>query len=172
MEPNLDAWVSAYPTSYAARLARGTHYFKAGVQTRGAQFGDHTTSEQWRGMGIYLDKARQDLQESLTLDPKPLESYNVLMRVVMQLGEPQAVRQLFESAVALDPHTVIARMAYMRSLETRFYGSLDQMSALLQSSRDAGLSADQLAPLQKMVDMEREWLKARDNPTAQLADSY
>jgi beta-lactamase regulating signal transducer with metallopeptidase domain len=162
LEPNLDAWVAAYPTSYAARLARGIHYFGAGVQTRGGQFAEHTTNEQWSGMKVYLDKARRDLQDSLTLDPKPMLSYSVLMRVVMQLGEPQTVRTLFESAVALDPQNLVVRASYMRSLETRFNGSLDQMIAFLQLSRDAGLSADQLTLLQKMVDNEREWLKGGD----------
>lgn len=172
LEPNLDAWVAAYPTSYAARLARGIHYFGAGVQTRGGQLADHTTSEQWRGMGLYLDKARQDLQDSLTLDSKPMLSYSVLMRIVMQLGEPQTVRTLFESAVALDPQNLVARASYMRSLETRFNGSLDQMVAFLQSSRDAGLSADQLTLLQKMVDNEREWLKGGVDTNKRVAQGY
>jgi hypothetical protein len=172
LEPNLDAWVATYPTSYAARLARGIHYFGAGVQTRGAQLADHTTSEQFRGMRVYLEKGRRDLQDSLTLDPKPMLSYSVLMRVVMQLGEPQTVRSLFDSAVALDPQNLIARAAYMRSLETRFGGSLDQMTAFLQSSRDAGLSADQLDLLQKMVDNERQWLNGGGDINRRLAQGY
>ena len=172
LEPNLDAWVAAYPTSYAARLARGIHYFGAGVQTRGVLLAEHTTGEQLRGMKIYLDKARQDLQDSLTLDPKPMLSYSVVMRVVMQLGDPQTVRTLFESAVALDPQNVVARASYMRSLETRFNGSLDQMVAFLQSSRDAGLSADQLTLLQKMVDNEREWLKGGVDTNRRVALGY
>lgn len=172
LEPNLDAWVAAYPTSYAARLARGIHYFGAGVQTRGSQFADHTTSEQFRGMRFYLEKGRQDLQDSLPLDPKPMLSYSVLMRVVMQLGEPQTVSSLFDSAVALDPQNVIARAAYMRSLETRFGGSLDQMTAFLQSSRDAGLSADQLELLQKMIDNERQWLNGGGDINRRVAQGY
>ena len=172
MEPNLDAWVATYPTSYAAHLARGLHYFKAGVQTRGAQFGEHTTNEQWRGMQIYLDKARQDLQDSLTLESKPMLTYSLLMRIAMQRGEPQTEKTLLETALALDPQALVPRRAYMTSLETRWGGSLDKMIAFLQSSRDAGLSADQLAQLQKFIDAERVWLNTRGSPAAQLADSY
>ena len=80
MEPNLDAWIASYPSSYAAHLARGIHYFKSGVQTRVGQIYDHTTSEQLLGMQHYLEKARQDLQDLLALDPKPMASYGVLMR--------------------------------------------------------------------------------------------
>jgi hypothetical protein len=60
----------------------------------------------------------------------------------------------------------------MRSLETRFGGSLDQMSAFLQSSRNAGLSADQLDLLQKMVDNEREWLKSGNDTDKLVAKGY
>jgi hypothetical protein len=172
LEPNLDAWVAAYPASYAARVARGIHYFDAGVQTRGPQYGEHTTSAQWSGMKFYLAKARQDLQDSLTLDPKPMLSYCILMRVVMQLGEPQTVRTLFASAVELDPQNLIARASYMRMLETRFYGSLDQMNAFLKSSRAAGLSPDQLDLLEKMVDNEREWLRTGNDADKQVAKGY
>jgi hypothetical protein len=45
------------------------------------------------------------------------------------------------------------------SLETRWDGSLNEMLAFMQESRDAGPSADQLAKLQALVDAEREWLK-------------
>jgi hypothetical protein len=161
MESNLDSWVVACPGSYAAHLARGMHYFKAGVQTRGGQFAEHTTNEQWRGMQLYLGKARKDLQDSLALDAKPMVSYSILMRIAMQLGEPKVESSLLASALALDPLA-----------ETRWGGSLDKMIAFLQSARDAGLSADQLAELQKFIDFEHEWLKTRGSPTERLADSY
>jgi len=161
MEPNLDAWIASYPNSYAAHLARGIHYFKSGVQTRGSQNYDHTTSEQLRGMQLYLQKARQDLQDSLALDPKPMASYGVLMRTNMQLGDQAAVRTLLDAALKLDAHALSPRRAYMRSIQTRFGGSLQQMIDFVQSSRAAGLTPGQLAVLQQFVDDERKWLEAR-----------
>jgi tetratricopeptide (TPR) repeat protein len=159
LEPNLDAWIAAYPNSYAAHVARGLHYFKSGVQTRGNQFAVHTTREQMRGMQFYLEKARQDLQDSLALDPKPMVSYSLLMRIQMQLGDREAIRTLLDAALKLDPHALIPRRAYMRSLQTRWGGSLDQMIAFVQASSAAGLSPGQIVELQKFVDAEREWLK-------------
>jgi len=161
MEPNLDAWIASYPNSYAAHLARGIHYFKSGVQTRGGQDYDHTTSEQLHGMQLYLEKARQDLQDSLALDPKPMASYGVLMRTNMQLGDQAAVRTLLDAALKLDAHALSPRRAYMRSIQTRFGGSLQQMIDFVQSSRAAGLTPGQLAVLQQFVDDERKWLEAR-----------
>jgi len=160
MEPNLDAWIATYPDSYAAHLARGIHYFKSGVQTRGNQSYDHTTSEQLHGMQLYLEKARQDLQDSLALDPKPMVSYGILMRTNMQLGDQTAVRTLLATALKLDAHALIPRRAYLRSIETRFGGSLEQMIDFVQSSKAAGLTPGQLAELQQFVDDERKWLEA------------
>ena len=90
----------------------------------------------------------------------------------MQSGDPKTERALLDSALALDPLALIPRRAYITSLETRWGGSLDQMSLFLESSRKAGLSAEQLAELQKFIDSERVWLATRGSPAAQLADSY
>lgn len=172
MEPNLDAWIAAYPNSYTAHVARGMHYFKSGVQTRGSQFAVHTTREQMRGMELYLQKARQDLQDSLALDPKPMVSYGLLIRIQMQLGDREAIRTLLDAALKLDLHALIPRRAYMRSLQTRWGGSLDQMIDFVQASSAAGLSPGQLAELQKFVDAEREWLKSsRGGPEEGAVDS-
>jgi len=148
-------------SAYAAHLARGIHYFKSGVQTRGSQNYDHTTTEQLHGMQLYLEKARQDLQDSLALDPKPMASYGVLMRTNMQLGDQAAVRTLLDAALKLDAHALSPRRAYMRSIQTRFGGSLQQMIDFVQSSGAAGLTPGQLAVLQQFVDDERKWLEAR-----------
>jgi beta-lactamase regulating signal transducer with metallopeptidase domain len=162
MEPNLDAWIATYPNSYAAHLARGIHYFKSGVQTRGNQDYDHTTSAQLHGMQLYLEKARQDLQDSLALDPKPMVSYGILMRTNMQLGDQTAVRTLLNTALKLDPRALIPRRAYLRSIQTRWGGSLEQMIDFVQSSKAAALTPGQLADLQQFVDDERKWLEARN----------
>jgi len=156
-----DAWVTAYPNSYAARAARGIYYFKSGVQTRGKRYVEHTTAAQLMGMRFYLAEARPDLQASLALDSKPMVSYNYLIRIGMELGEQDANRRLLEAALRLDPVALIARRPYLNSLETRWGGSLDEMLRFMQESRNAGLTDNQLALLEKLVDAERKWLDRR-----------
>jgi hypothetical protein len=159
MQGHFDAWVTAFPHSYAARLARGIYYFKSGIQTRGTRYAAHTTEQQMRGMKFYLDKAQPDLQASLALDAKPMVSYNYLIRIGMEIGQKESNRSLLDAALKLDPVALLARRPYLKSLETRWGGSLDQMLAFMDESRNAGLGNGQLAVLQQLIDAERQWLK-------------
>jgi hypothetical protein len=175
LQSNFDAWIAAYPNSYAAHLARGICYFKCGVQTRGKRFIEHTTQEQIRGMRFYLSKSRLDLHASLAMNDKPMVSYNYLIRIGYltrigtEFGEADANRALLDAALELDSVALIARRPYLNSLETRRGGSLEAMLAFMQESRNAGLTDSQLAVLQKLVDGERERLKRRQIEIDQTA---
>ena len=158
LQANFDAWVQEFPQSYAARLARGTYYFTCGTQTRGARAYAHTTQEQLKGMQYYYARASADLRDSLRLDPRPLLSYNVLIRIVMQNGDSKAPRALLDSALKIDPDSMSVRRAYMRSLETRWGGSLARMQSFLDETRKQGFGDDQLWTLERLVDDERKWL--------------
>jgi beta-lactamase regulating signal transducer with metallopeptidase domain len=155
---NFDAWVKAFPHSYAAHLARGTYYFTCGTQTRGGKGIGHTTEAQLTGMNLYFGKAQSDLTDSLALTAKPLLSYNVLIRVQMATGNPQAMRALLNAALKVDPMAMSVRRAYLRSLQTRWGGSLNQMLAFMDATRKIGLPEDQLWTLDKLIDEERQWL--------------
>lgn len=158
LQANFDAWVQAFPRSYAARLARGAYYFSCGTQTRGTRAYARTTGAQLRGMELYYGKAEQDLRDSLALDPKPLLTYNVLIRISMESGTQAANRALLDAALKIDPAAMSVRRAYMRSLETRWGGSLEEMVAFLDETRKDGFSDDQLWTLERLVDNERKWL--------------
>jgi beta-lactamase regulating signal transducer with metallopeptidase domain len=172
LAPQFDAWLSAFPNSYAARLARGIYNFKCGVQTRGTRFLAHTTEEQIRGMRLYLEKSRQDVQASVALDAKPMLSYNFLIRIAMELSDRTEKRQVLDTALRLDPVALLARRPYMISLETRWGGSLNEMLDFFQQSQAAGLPDAKLANLQALIDAEREWLQHHQGNTEQTpADS-
>ena len=158
LQANFDAWVREFPRSYAARLARGTYYFTCGTQTRGARAYAHTTQEQLKGMQYYYGKASADLRDSLRLDPRPLLTYNVLIRIAMQDGDPKTPRELLTSALKIDPDSMSVRRAYMRSLETRWGGSLARMQSFLDETRKQGFADDQLWTLERLIDDERKWL--------------
>jgi beta-lactamase regulating signal transducer with metallopeptidase domain len=154
-----DAWLTAFPRSYPARIARGIYYFKCGVQTRGTRFAAHTTEEQFRGMKLYLEKSRQDFEASLAMDPKPMLSYNFLIRISMEHANHAGARNLLDTALSLDPTALLVRRPYMIALETRWGGSLNQMLDFLEQSRAAGLPDTKLANLQALVEAERKWLQ-------------
>lgn len=158
LQGSFDGWVRAFPRSYAARLARGSYYFACGAQTRGTRDYAHTTGVQLSGMAFYFDKAEGDLRDSLALDARPLLSYNLLIRISMESGTQAGTRALLLAALKVDRGAMSVRRAYMRSLETRWGGSLAEMLAFLDETRKAGFSDDQLWSLERLIDGERRWL--------------
>ena len=165
-----DAWLTSFPGSYAARVAHGIYYFKCGVQTRGTRFAAHTTEEQFRGMKLYLEKSRQDFEASLAMDPKPMLSYNFLIRISMEYARHADARSMLDAALRLDPTALLARRPYMISLETRWGGSLNEMLDFLEQSRAAGLPEGKLANLQALIDGERKWLQHQTGEPLPAAD--
>jgi tetratricopeptide (TPR) repeat protein len=165
-----DAWLTSFPGSYAARVAHGIYYFKCGVQTRGTRFAAHTTEEQFRGMKLYLEKSRQDFEASLAMDPKPMLSYNFLIRISVEYARHADARSALDAALRLDPTALLARRPYMISLETRWGGSLNEMLDFLEQSRAAGLPEGKLANLQALIDGERKWLQHQTGEPLPAAD--
>jgi beta-lactamase regulating signal transducer with metallopeptidase domain len=158
LEANFNAWVLAFPHSYAARLARGGYYYVCGTQTRGGRAIAHTTQAQLNGMSLYFGQSQRDLKDSLALDSKPLLSYNLLIRMDMETGTQQSTRALLNAALKIDSGAMSVRRAYMRSLQTRWGGSLNEMLSFMQETRKAGFSEDQLWTLDKLIDEERRWI--------------
>jgi len=158
LQANLDAWVQGYPSSYAARLARGIYYFKCGAVARGRKYIGITTAVQIPGMKLYLTRAREDLLASLPLEARPMISYHYLIMIGMVFGEYSRNSDWLNVATALDPDSIVIRQPYMISLETRWGGSVDAMQKFLDASREAGASTDHLRMLAKFIERERLWL--------------
>ena len=76
----------------------------------------------------------------------------------MESGTQQAARSYLNAALKIDPNAMSVRRAYMRSLQTRWGGSLNEMLAFMQETRKAGFSDDQLWTLEKLIDEERHWM--------------
>jgi hypothetical protein len=76
----------------------------------------------------------------------------------MMTGTAQATRALLDAALKIDPTAMSVRRAYLRSLQTRWGGSLNRMLAFMDETRKIGLPEDQLWTLDRLVDEERQWL--------------
>jgi len=86
LESRFDEWVSAYPKSYAARLARGMYLISDAWRKRGSKFSHETTDEQIRSFVEQVKRAASDLQISIGLYSRPVESYRYLIQISMGLG--------------------------------------------------------------------------------------
>ena len=134
-EPVLNEWVEKSPTSYAARLARGTFYIYQGLEARGSAYATDTPEENFRAMRAYLGKARPDLELSLNLTRKPYLSQWSLMTIARQSGNRSAATAHYLEAVKLAPDSIELRLAHMANLEPRWGGSYAEMEAFVAESR-------------------------------------
>ena len=161
LAPRYDAWVSAYPQSYVAHLARGIYYTKVGEDSRGGDTLSNTSAEQLQGMERAFQKASADFDASMELDTRPLLTYLHAMSIALYEGEGAQTRGLLDLAIKADPGNFIVREKYIGTLEPRWGGSTEQMYAFLEESRKAGLSSAHLARLKAVIladEAQTHWL--------------
>jgi len=151
LAPDFDEWVTQFPRSYAAHLARGIYYKKVGEASRGNSFASETSAEQFREMDQAFVRASADFNESLSLTKKPLLTLLHQLTVAQSYGQKSEERTLLDRSIAMDPHNYVVRYAYMYVLQSRWGGSLEQMQLFLEQCRKAHLSAGQLRSLEAVV---------------------
>lgn len=160
LEGLYNAWIARLPRSYSGYLARGIYYRYRGTQARGTRYIAETSREQLDVMSMYLDKAMRDYDQSLTLTEKPLLSYQSILAVAMLTGDNDMARKMLDESVRIDARNFVVRYKFFVTLQTRWGGSLAQMSDFLQTARAAGLSDAQLRYFENMIAVERKWLSA------------
>jgi tetratricopeptide (TPR) repeat protein len=151
LAPKYDAWVSKYPKSYAARVARGIYYKKIGYEERGSEFVSKTSEIQLAKMDEAMRMAISDLGASITMDPKPFLSYFHMIDITKSYAGIVYTRKMYDQAVRLAPRFVDVRRKYMQSLEDKWGGSLDQMKEFLSECQRDSLPQSQLNALESMV---------------------
>jgi tetratricopeptide (TPR) repeat protein len=151
LEPEYTAWITQFPKSYVAHLARAIYYKKVGQESRGTDSIANTTDEQVRGMEAAFSKALSDLHASSKLDDEPLLTYLHELDINSYEGDAERNRELLDAALRIDPHEVIAREKYMVTLEPRWGGSLQQMHEFLEESKQAGVSIEHLRSLEGLI---------------------
>jgi hypothetical protein len=166
LEPYLDEWVAALPTSYVARVARATYYRKVAHEQRGKRFMADTTPQQVQGMEKYFSLARQDLEASLQLTAKPVLSYVHLLDIGTYLGEAEWNRRLLEDALRVDPHDFIVRRKFIYSLRPKWGAGFAAMAAFLAECQHAGLPTPKLNTLEAVILIEKGYARSAEKDEA------
>jgi len=150
-----DGWVTAYPKSYAALLARGTYEYHMALAARGDNFIKDAMEPKLDAMSNWLARAQPDLRASLGLTSKPYLSALYLLNLSMLSGAAEERRQWFEAALKMDPAATHVRQRYMFSLRPRWGGSYAQMQDFLQQCEAQGLPPKFLASLKILIHADR-----------------
>lgn len=159
LEPKYAQWVAKMPQSYVAHLARGIYYKKLGQERRGNNFISDTTDSQLRGMGEAFKIASKELRASFVLDNKPILSYLHAIDISNFTSQPDESRRLLELSIKIDAHNFIVREKYMGTLQTRWGGSVEEMSAFLDECKKANISPAHIQQLQSLVVEDRAWVE-------------
>ncbi len=139
IEPQLDAWVQAFPKSYTARLAGGIYHVTDAWKKRGELMGNRTSDEQMKGFRESLNKAQSDLTSSIPLYARPVDSYRYLIRVAKGLGNGNE-RDMLDKALKVDPKAYDARTEYMDAIRPRWGGSEKEMTRFLEECNKSQMS--------------------------------
>src|ERR1700675_187423 len=151
LAPKYDTWVSNYPKSYAARVARGIFYKKIGYEERGSEYISETSEMQIANMDQAMQKAISDLGASIKMDPKPFLSYFHMIDITSSYTGIAYTRKMYDHAIRLAPTFVDVRRKYMLALEDKWGGSLEQMKEFLNECKRESLPQSQLNALESMV---------------------
>lgn len=135
LETYLNEWISEYPRSYAARLARGVYYSAVAFKKRGTKVASETTGRQMSGMQLYLGKAQKDLTVAIEINPKLIQAYAMMIYIPMAFGLRAQTKAIIEEALERNPYSLSARWSYLVSLEPRWGGSFREMEDFIRQAR-------------------------------------
>jgi tetratricopeptide (TPR) repeat protein len=175
VEPDLegafDAWVSARPQSYGARVARGAYLYHRAWAFRGSRPIGETAPERIAAMQRLFQRATDDLLFSLKLTSRPQVSHRYLIGIAMSGGDRTAAQRIYTEALRGDPENYGARRAYLNALRPQWGGSLEAMrdfvvetDAAAQTPKQRAVAGYLKASLLGYVGFEFE--RAKEHPRA------
>lgn len=168
LEAVFDEWVSRHPGSYAARVARGSHFMGAGWRSRGSDYALQTPQHRFASMQSYFGRARADFEAAIKLTPKPTTAWAALIDIAGTEGDRARREALLAEALRSDRHAQSPRYEYAGYLQPKWGGSHAGMERFVEASRGE-LGAEHLGALAGMVpaDQANELeLAANRNPKA------
>ncbi|MEP6938953.1 MAG: DUF4034 domain-containing protein [Rudaea sp.] len=132
----LQAWIDADPHSAFALAARGTYYVRAAWDARGNKFVGDTPHKNFVRMREFIDKARVDFDESLKRNPRLIASYHGLLQIARLTSDRDLLAKSVEGAFALDRADHSIYSDWMVSVEPKWGGSLEAMTAVATKAQE------------------------------------
>jgi hypothetical protein len=160
-----NSWVTAFPASYPARVARGAYFYRMAWFVRGDEYMDKTSASSVAEMVEYLERSEPDLMASLKMTAKPFLSTLYLLNVKILRGSDDERRHWFDEGIRIDPASTTVRTRYMFSLRPRWYGSYEEMQQFLAECEQQHLDPKFLASLSMQIhfDMAEDAMRADKN---------
>lgn len=166
----LDRWVSTYPKSSPAHLARGVYYRKRGEARRGQGFIAKTPPADLAYMSSMFARAKPDLRISLQLNSKSYLAALHLLNIAQFEGDDLGATKALEDAISILPSNVLARARYTIHLTPRWGGSYDRIDGFIEHCRSQGVSESNLLLLRAIkLDDQGRSAEERGQTTAAIS---
>lgn len=138
LRPLLENWKRAMPKSAFAYTASGLSNFGMGKQARGGKYMQDTPAGNVEAMHRLVERAGEDLQHAIALDPRMTPAYAALIDASdYGLGDAALVRGRTEG-LRVDPANFAIYNSLMFVAQPKWGGSLAQMT---QTAREAAAHA-------------------------------
>ena len=131
-EEHLTTWVTAYPESAAARIARGTYYSHLASLSRGEAYISDTHADQLEAMAYYYAMAQADYHASLNLDVSQEAAYIGLLTIAMVTGNDAYFAHVARQGLAVNPNSSGIHYRMLIKLRPEWGGSLHQLSRYIE----------------------------------------
>jgi tetratricopeptide (TPR) repeat protein len=136
LEFKLNKWIKRMPKSYSAYLSRAIYYKNLGWLSRGYAFAQDTSESQFENMRNYFALAINDLKTALSLNPKLIMAYESLISISMTVDTPPGTNEaILRKVEQFDPASFLIRRRYIFSLQPKWGGSIDEMKAFINESK-------------------------------------
>lgn len=171
-EPLLTEWITEFPKSYPARLARGIYYRKVGEEKRGGEWVRKTPRENLNQLSKYLDLATDDLLLSRSLALKPIVSLVHLLNITKHRDGDLGNRYRLEEANRIDPANFGARRRYMLTLTPRWGGSYEEMHDFLRECRSQQIPAEHIRMFEAIIHSDMANMLRHDRRPAEAFQHF
>ena len=119
---HLDAWVAARPDSFVALMARGTYRHHLAGLVRSTETVIGTSRRQLLEMRPHYQRALEDFERAIALNPRILSNHQNLIRIGMVLGRHRFVDESYRKARAVFPESPRLDETYLFSLQMKWRG--------------------------------------------------
>ena len=140
----LDGWIKSYPNSSSAYLARGVYFRKLGEFRRGGAYISKVPQENLSYMEKMYALAKQDLSQSLKLNPRSYLAVLHLLNIAQFQGDDVAAARYLSVGNEIFPTNFIVRARYLIHLTPRWGGSYREMEEFVNKCRAEGVPQDKI----------------------------
>ena len=172
LEPFLDDWVKARPSSGNALLARASYRAAAGWHVRGADLFRKTSFGRAIGAQSNFTNALSDLHAALRILPCSVIAYHTFMSIAPYDGDTAMSREAMDQALVIQPYSFLAREAHMLNLRPRWGGSYEAMEQLAREADSLSDRNPRLRALHGFAAWDAGDVAERKNDTAGALQLY